>query len=206
MKQKPKAKVGCLVRVSTKDRQDTRSQKLAIRNWASFNHVPTSELQWYEDKQSGKTVNRNGLNRLLKHVQQGKVDVVVMYDLSRLARNLQEGIRVLADLAKQVRVVSVHENIDFNSTSGQLIAAILLALAEWQRKTLCEKTRLGMQAAKVNGTRSGKPIGRPRDDKRLDRIQKMRETLSVQEIADKLKITRQAVYGALSRATLKTAV
>ena len=67
-------------------------------------------------------MEHKGLPRLLKAVDCGKVDCDVVYDLTRWARNRDEEIRLLADLVKKVRYVSVGENIDFETSSGIMIA------------------------------------------------------------------------------------
>jgi len=196
MPRKPKPKIGCYVRVSTKDKQTTASQRSSIRDWARANHIPTSELKWYEDKKSGKNTDRPALQKLLKAIDRGRVDTVVVYDLSRLARDLISGLKTLADLAQRVRVVSVSEQIDFNSSSGMLIARILLSVAQFQRETTVEKIKLGIQARR----QAGKPIGRPRNQKKLNEIKRLHDKgIGVTEIAHKMKCSRANIYKALDR-------
>jgi DNA invertase Pin-like site-specific DNA recombinase len=190
-------KIGAYVRVSTADgKQDTASQRHAIREWAKANHVPASEIRWYEDRLSGKTMDRPKLLRLLRAIERGDLDTLVVFRLDRLARSTRDGLQILADVAeKGTRVVSVSESIDFSNSTGRLIASILLSVAAFEREVTVERIRAGMDAAKANGTH----CGRPRDEKRLQQIRMMRQTMSAQAIADKLKISRQAVYSALSR-------
>ncbi len=204
-KPKAKAKIGCYLRVSTasrkrdkKDefRQTTKSQKHAIRQWAESAHVPESELTWYEDRLSGKTMSRKALNRLLKAVDAGKIDCVVVYKLDRFARNLQEGLTVLRELAQKVRVVSVSENIDFSNSTGMLIASILLSVAQWQRETIVERIKDGIAARREEG----KTVGRPRDEAKLREIRKLFDGgTPVAQIAKQMQCTRQNVYLALAK-------
>ncbi|MCK4625876.1 MAG: recombinase family protein [Phycisphaerae bacterium] len=193
-----KAKIGAYLRVSTTDKQTTRSQKEAIRQWAKANHVSADHLRWYEDKMTGTTTDRPQLQRLLWGIDKGRIDTVVVFKLDRLSRSMKDGIQILSDLAsKQVRVVSVSENIDFGSSVGRLLASILLAVASFERETTVERIKAGMQAAKANGVH----VGRPRNDKRLAEIRKMKdEGKTVIQIAEAMGgITRQAVYSALAR-------
>lgn len=212
MSKQARPRIGCYCRVSTaakrrsqdksKDRQEQyrqtfKSQKHAIETWATTNHIPTSELTWYSDRMSGKTMRRTALQRLLKDVQDGKIDTVVVYKLDRFARNLIEGIKTLADLAQRVRVVSVSENIDFSNSTGMLIASILLSVAQWQRETIVERIKDGLAARKAEGHR----LGRPRDDERLAAVLKMHESgVGGKEIARQLGCSRANVYALLSRA------
>ncbi len=193
---KRKPKIGAYVRVST-DRQETQAQRHRIREWARANHIPASEVRWYEDKRTGTTTERDALKRLLWAVDKGRVDTVVVFRLDRLARNLRDGLAMLADLADRgIRVVSVSENIDFGNSTGRLIASILLAVASFERETIVERIKAGMEAAKANG----KHVGRPRNEKRLQRIRRMRDDgLTVIDIAHRLDCSRQAIYQSFAR-------
>ncbi len=193
-KQKPK--VGCYVRVSTRDKQTTASQRQVIRQWAKTHHVNAAHIRWYEDKKSGKDTDRQQLQKLLHAVELGRIDCLVVHDLSRLARNTQDGLRLLATLCeKGIRVVSVTENIDFGSSAGQLIATILLAVAQFDRETRNEKIRAGIAARREQG----KPIGRKRDEKTHTKVRKLYDSgVGVTEIAERMETTRQNVYRILN--------
>jgi len=69
----------------------------------------------------------------------------------------------------RVRFVSTTQGLDLRpegDAMSKLIFDVLAAVAEWERETIRERTRLGMAHAREYGTRSGKPIGRER--KRFD--------------------------------------
>jgi DNA invertase Pin-like site-specific DNA recombinase len=194
-----KAKIGCYCRISTLDKQPngTRAHKESIRQWAKSNHVPASELRWYEDRITGTTTDRPQLQKLLWGIDKKRIDVLVVFKLDRLARDLRQGIGLIADLAdKGVRVVSVSENIDFGSSTGRLIASILLACSQFERENIVSRIRSGVAAAKAQGIH----CGRPRDDKKLAKIRKMKnDGLTVIEISERLTCSRQDVYSALAK-------
>lgn len=108
--------------------------------------------------------------------------------MDRLARNLRDGLGILADLAdKGIKVVSVSEGIQFDNSTGRLIASILLAVASFEREVTVERIRAGMQAARANG----KHVGCPRNEKRLAGIRKMKdEGLTVIQVSERLKVSR----------------
>lgn len=193
-----KPKIGAYVRVST-GKQETQAQRHRMRESARANHVPASEVRWYEDKRTGTTTDRDALKRLLWAVDKGRVHTVVVFRLDRLARNLRDGLAMLADVADRgIRVVSVSENIDFGNSTGRLIASILLAVASFERETIVERIKAGMEAAKANG----KHVRRPRNEKRLQRIRNMRDDgMTVNNIAARLECSRQAIYQALGKTT-----
>lgn len=194
MVKKRKPKIGAYLRVSTSDKQTTKSQRHSIREWSKSNHVNASEIRWFEDKKSGATTDRPQLTRIMRAVDRGTIDCLVVYSLSRLARNLRQGLELLSDLGQRgIRVVSVSEQIDFGSTTGQLIASILLAVAEFEREVIRERIIAGLAA-------TDKPIGRPRNHKKLASIRKMRLSgMSVQEISEKIHCSRTNVYRALEK-------
>ncbi|MHC4064411.1 MAG: recombinase family protein [Planctomycetota bacterium] len=102
----------------------------------------------------------------------GRVDTAVISRLDRLARDLRDGLAMLADLADRgIRIVSVSENIDYGNSTGRLIASILLAVASFEREAIVEGIRAGVEAVRANG----KQVGRPRNEKRLQRMRKMRD-------------------------------
>lgn len=190
-------KIGAYLRVSTSDKQTTASQRTSIRDWARSAHVRTDDITWFEDKKSGSNLDRPQLGKLLRAIDNGKIDCLVVFRLDRLARNTREGLQVLADVAdKGVRVVSVSENIDFGNSTGRLIASILLSVAAFERETTVERIKAGMIAARENG----KHIGRPRDEKRLTEIRRLFDKgMKAVQIADKLKCTRANIYSALKK-------
>ena len=194
---KGKPKIGAYLRVSTTEKQSTKSQRHSIRIWAKSQHIPPSELRWFEDRKSGATIDRPELARLLKAIERGRVDVLVVFRLDRLARNLRDGLTILADLADRgIRVVSVSENIDFGNSTGRLIASILLAVASFERETTVARIKAGLAAARANG----KHIGRPRDDTKLKRIRKLFDGgMTAVAIASKLRCTRSNVYNSLAK-------
>lgn len=192
-----KPKIGVYVRVSTTDKQTTKSQREAVRQWAKSNHVRTDDLVWYEDKKTGATADRPALSKMLRAIDRGRIDCVVVFRLDRLARNLRDGLGMLADLAdKGIRVVSISENIDFGNSTGRLIASILLAVASFEREVTVERIKAGMAAARA----TGKQIGRPRDDKRLNQIRRLYDKgMKATDIARKLDCSRANIYAALKK-------
>lgn len=194
---KTKPKIGAYCRVSTADKQTTASQREAIRQWAKANHVPQTEIRWFEDRITGTTTDRPQLQKLQWAISKGRIDTVVVFRLDRLARNLRDGLEMLADLADRgIKCVSTSEGIQFDNSTGRLIASILLAVASFERETTVDRIKAGMAAARANG----KHVGRPRNDKRLQQIRKMRDDgMTVNAIADKMDVSRQAVYQALAK-------
>ena len=191
MPKKPSQSVALYERISTKD-QKFASQHLQIQRYCKSHRIPCNQYRWYRDKKSGKNNERDGLQRMLKHVEKGKISTVVVYSLQRLSRSLLDGISVLQKLLDHnVRIISLSESIDLKGPSGRLVSNVLLSIFQFQREFQNEMIVNGIEARRKQGL----PIGRPVDHKRRKRIQRLSdEGWTAQEIADKLKCTRQNIY------------
>lgn len=121
-----------------------------------------SEVIIYEDPfLSGKNSKRKDLQRLIKDIKAGKIDILIISRLSRLYRNLESLLRFIRLLQKhKVQLVSVTEEINTTSWWGRLVFIILGALAEvyvWQAS---ERTREAKQKRVKKGLQNGRiPIG-----------------------------------------------
>lgn len=196
---KAKAKhisVSAYLRVSTKS-QNLAGQRKGIKDWLRKNNIPESSVKWYQDKKTGTRMDRSALQRMMRAVDKSNTNMVVCYSLNRLARSLHHGVGLIQTLCeKNVRVVSVTEQLDFSGIIGQIIAAVMFGLAQSE----VEGRRLaiidGMAAAKANG----KHCGRPRNVKKLARIRFLYDDgMSAQEIAAKMKCSRANIYFALEK-------
>jgi DNA invertase Pin-like site-specific DNA recombinase len=118
--------------------------------------------------------------------------------LDRLSRSLREGINTLSDWLKQsVRVVSVTQQLDFSGATGQLVAAVLFAVAQMEQETRRERQAAGIAAAKANGVYLGRKAGTMKA--RPDRAQQLRgKGLTVPEIAEAMGVSERTVFNYLA--------
>lgn len=105
---------------------------------------------------SGGNLNRPSLARLLGAVEQGLVDVIVIYKLDRLTRSLSDFIRLI-DLLDQYEVtfVSVTQSFDTQDSMGRLVLNILLTFAQFEREMLADRIRDKVHALR----RAGRWVG-----------------------------------------------
>ncbi|KKK60573.1 hypothetical protein LCGC14_3023020, partial [marine sediment metagenome] len=114
-------------RVSTV-RQKTDSQVAEITKWLTANGYDEDQIQWFSDKETGKTLHRTQFNKLQKAIFAGEVRTVVVWKLDRISRRLRDGINLLADWCDRgVRVVSITQAIDLTGAVGRMIAAVAVA-------------------------------------------------------------------------------
>ena len=102
----------------------------------------------FTDVASGRTMRRPAWTTLRETLQPG--DVVVVPRLDRLARNLSEGLRTIEELhAQGIHIRSLAEGLDTgdDSPTARLMLHMLLSLAEWERETIRDRIRAGVDRA-----------------------------------------------------------
>ena len=107
---------------------------------------------------SGAKDRRPGLDRLLLDARRAKINVVVCWALDRIGRDLKHLLAVLEDFQSlNIPFVSLKEGLDLGSASGRLQLAILAALSQFERERLRERTVAGLERARAQGKRLGRP-------------------------------------------------
>jgi DNA invertase Pin-like site-specific DNA recombinase len=102
-----------------------------IERWLTGNWIHDEDVSWYEDQESGTTLERPAFESLKADIFNGRVRTVVLWKLDRLSRNLRDGVNVLADWADRLlKIVVVTQQLELNGVLGRTIAALLLGLAE----------------------------------------------------------------------------
>jgi DNA invertase Pin-like site-specific DNA recombinase len=148
-------------RVSTCDQQpENQLQELRhyveARGWTA--------VEFVDKGVSGAKDSRPQLNKLLARARRRQFDVVVCWRLDRLGRNLRHLIGLLDDLQiLGVPFVSLAEGIDATTPAGRLQMHILGAIAEFERGRLRERVMAGLDRARREGRRLGRPARRITD-------------------------------------------
>ena len=112
----------------------------------------------FSDVTSGSraAIERPGMKRLMDYVEPG--DTVVVWRIDRLGRSLIDVLNTVNLLRdKGVKIRSLSDGIDPETTSGRLMLGMLATLAEYERELITERVNAGIAAAKQSGTRFGRP-------------------------------------------------
>lgn len=145
-------------RVST-GLQHCENQRAELQRYAEARGFSVVE---YSDTISGSTSSRPGLDALMGAARRRKFKIVIVWSLDRLGRNLKHLIETLDEFATLgVEFVSLRESIDTSSAAGRLQLTILAALASFERERLRERTIAGLQRARNEGKRLGRPRVHP---------------------------------------------
>ena len=131
--------------------------------------------QIYSDRASGAKEKRPGLNALMADARRGLFDVVVVWRFDRFARSVKQLVLALEEFrALGIDFVSHQEALDTSTPMGRAMFTIIAAIAELERNIIRERVVAGLEYAHTNGTRSGKPVGRPRVIFRHDLVFELR--------------------------------
>jgi DNA invertase Pin-like site-specific DNA recombinase len=189
--------VAAYVRVSSKT-QDYQTQIDAIsRAAAARGDVIT---HWYEEKRSGKSLDRPKLAELQAYAQLGGLVKVYVFRIDRLTRR---GIRDTLSIVEALRqcgcaVVSVADGFALDGPAGDVVLAVMAWAAQMERQALSDR----ISAARERVEAAGGSWGRPRriDPGTIERARAMvAEGLTIREISAALKVPRATLGRALSQ-------
>jgi DNA invertase Pin-like site-specific DNA recombinase len=119
---------------------------------------------------SGGTLERPALRRLLADIEEGRVDVVVVYKIDRLSRSLMDFARLVEVFdAHAVTFVSVTQSFNTTTSMGRLTLNVLLSFAQFEREVIGERIRDKFAASRRKGMWMGgwAPLGYDIRDRKL---------------------------------------
>jgi DNA invertase Pin-like site-specific DNA recombinase len=184
--------IAAYCRVSSRH-QKADSQVSEIGKWLAAHGHDEGQVQWYVDKESGKTLRRPKFEQLQKDIFAGQVGMVVIWKLDRLSRRLRDGVNVLADWCERgLKIVVVTQQIELNGAVGRMIAALLLGLAEIELEYRAERQAAGIEVAKKRGIYKGRKKGTTKGEP--GRAKELRaKGLTTAEIAQAMGTSKRSV-------------
>ena len=138
--------------------QDVTLQTDELRDAArqrGWNVVAT----YVDDGVSGAKASRPALDRMLEDARRGRVDLVAVCKLDRLARS----VRNLLDITDRLRsygvgLVSLRDaHVDTTTATGRFTLSILGSVAELEREMIRERVLAGVRRAQSRGVHCGRP-------------------------------------------------
>ena len=176
------------IRVSTADQNPERQR-------TELEAADVEEI--YEDRVSGKNLDRPRLQEMLAFIRKG--DTVVVHSLDRLARNLSDLLKMVESLTQQG--VSIHflkEKLEFDagkdaSPTAKLMLQLVGAFAEFERSMIKARQREGIELAKARGIYQGRK--RTVKSEQIESVEKqMALGVPLSVAAKKAGISRSTVY------------
>ena len=146
----------------------------------------------FEDKCSGSNSDRPALNQLKDYAREG--DVVLVHDISRLARNIEDLINLIRFFNdKLVTIQFVKESLIFSHDSSNpmnnLMLTLLGAVYQFEREMILERQKEGIAKAKL----AGKYKGKPNTIERKPVWDLLDQGLSIRKVAKELNISPVSV-------------
>lgn len=172
-------------------RVSTTDQSLDLQiNALRASGVRDNEI--YSDTISATSNKRPGLRLAMNALRPG--DVFVVWRLDRLARSLDELIRLTQEIKDSgCEFVSLTESFDTNTAGGRMMFQMLGVLAEFERNLIVERTVAGLKAARERGQRFGrKPV--MTDDRIHKAALLSMKGYSPLEIARRIGVGKSSVY------------
>ena len=128
--------------------------RLALRQGDALGSAGVDDaVNLYHDFASGLRDDRPGLDSCLRALREG--DVLVVWKLDRLGRNLAHLVNTVQDLSARgvgLRVLTGEgAQVDTTTAAGRLVFGIFAALAEFERELIRERTVAGLKAARARG-------------------------------------------------------
>ena len=112
--------------------------------------------------QSGKDLNREGIQQLIKLCEDKQIKAVVIYKLDRLSRSLKDILYLITDIFKahEIELHSIQEKLDTGTAMGEFFVHMTGALSQLERSLISERTKDALRKVKADGVYLGQvPFG-----------------------------------------------
>lgn len=173
-------------------RVSTDDQRLDLQ-LAALTNAGVQPDNIYTDTASGQSMaKRHGLRAAFKDLRDG--DVLVIWKLDRLGRNLAELIQTVQLIrGKGAHLRCLTQAIDTTTPAGMLVFHIFGAMAEFERALIVERTNAGLAIARAQGRKGGR---RPvfTDKKQHEVMKLLSEGKSVALVAKQAKVSKSTIH------------
>lgn len=142
-------RVAIYVRVSTeeqaKEGYSIEGQKQHLKHYCIDNNWEVVGV-YADEGLSAKDMNRPQLQALLKQIEQGGIDHVLVYKLDRITRSVPDLYKIKETMDKHnCSIKSATESIDTSTPMGRLVITMSAGMAQWERETIGERISFGLK-------------------------------------------------------------
>lgn len=155
----PGKRVALYCRVSTADGRQTVANQIADLT-AVAERLGWHVVEVITDTASGSKSRekRSGYNRLLTAITRREIDMVAVWSVDRLARSLSELVSFLAETQNRGVDLYLHRQaVDTSTPAGRALFQMLGIFAEFERALIVDRVCAGLQRARSEGKRLGRP-------------------------------------------------
>ena len=185
-----KRRAALYARVSTgQQASGLDAQIRALRIFCEQNNITEYEL-FADENQSGTKASRPALDRMMKAVENGEIETVIVFAFSRYARSVTHMLKGLEIMRKhKTNFVSLTEKLDLSTSLGNVVFIIISAISQLERDLIAERVRNGLAAARARGAKIGRV--RKRNDALIHSL--LKAGLSFRDIAKIAKCSHGSV-------------
>lgn len=181
-------KVVCYVRVSTEEQAaqgvSLDAQEAKLRAYCDLYGHELLEVV-VDAGQSAKTMNRPGLQRALGMLKAGEAEGLLVLKLDRLTRSVRDLGELLETYFQKSALLSLQEQCDTSTAAGRLVLNLLTSVAQWERESTGERTKMALQHKKSQGVQLGAPA--LTDAATISRALELKgQGLTLRQVAEKL--------------------
>lgn len=193
-------KVAIYCRVSRID-QNPENQKIELERFAKSMGY---DYEIFEEQESTRKT-RPIKDKIFREALMRKYDMILVWKLDRWARSLQELVNDLNMLKQnKVQFIALKGNVKLDdSPINNLLIHILGSFAEFERDIIRERTIAGLERARAQG----KKLGRPRTSnyQRKKVLELYKELKSMNAVAKQMQIGYGTVYNIIKKAGVNDA-
>ena len=109
---------------------------------------------------SGSKDSRPDFDLMLKDMREGLFDTIIVYKLDRIGRSTSHLLKLFEEFEKKnIKFISVTQNINTDTPEGKLMLRMLMILAEYERELTISRINDGLARAREQGSVLGRPKG-----------------------------------------------
>lgn len=159
-------KIGAYIRVSTEEQAQVidgslDSQKYRINGYTDIRN--SQDAGWgkviesyIDDGYSAKDTRRPAYQRMMRDIRNGKINLILVTDMSRLSRNIADFCDLLKDLDKyKAKFLSIKEQFDSSTPAGEMMLFNMINLAQFERKQTSERVATNFHSRAMRGLKNG---------------------------------------------------
>ncbi len=159
-------KVGIYVRVSTEEQAQVADGSIESQQHRINGFVEIKKLQdhswgkvvdtYIDDGYSAKSTNRPAYQRMIHDLKNGKINLILVTDLSRLSRNVADFCDLYKDIGKyKANFLSIKEQFDTSTPIGEMMVFNMINLAQFERKQTSERISMNFHSRALRGLVNG---------------------------------------------------
>ncbi len=142
------------------DKSDSVDNQHRMCNDYINTHFSTDKVDsitlYSDEDHTGANTNRPDLQRLLEDIKNGLINVLVVYQLDRISRDVRDFSNIYALLEEHhVMFISIKENIDTTTPIGRAMMYVTVVFAQMERETIATRVRDNMVGLAKKGLWAG---------------------------------------------------